>query len=227
MLRILIADDHVVLRKGVKEVLSEEFPQAEFQVASTMGETLEALHRNPVDLLVLDFDLPGGGGFGVLHEIGALRRRPPALILGGCSEAQIAVGILRSGASGYLNGIKVEPDQLKSAARTVLGGGRYLSPALSLQLALHQLHGNSFPHKELSAREFQVFRLIVGGHSVKCIGGELSLSVKTVRTYRARLLRKLRLQTDVELVRYAFAHGLVENNTSPQLPPFSPQEVGL
>lgn len=218
MLKILIADDHAVVREGMRVLLDEEFPQAEFRVAATIRETLESLHQNHLDLLVLDLFMPDGNGFEVLQEVQVSHPRLPVLVFSSAPEEQLGICVLRAGASGYLDK-QTAPEHLAQAARKVLGGGRYVSATLAEQLAEEACRGAKPLHENLSAREFQILHLMVGGQCLKKIADDLSLSVKTVRTYRARLLAKLHIQSDVDLVHYALDHHLVEKNVAPWVLP--------
>jgi two-component system, NarL family, invasion response regulator UvrY len=218
MLRILIADDHTVVREGLKWILAEEFPQVEFRLASTVPETLAALHEGHLDLLLLDLFMPGGNGLGVLQEVRRNHPRLPVLVLSSASEEQLGLRVLRAGASGYLNK-QTAPEHLVQAVRKILEGGKYVSATMLEQLAAEASRTNHPLHEKLSAREFQVMHLVVEGRSLKEIAGDLSLSVKTIRTFHARLLEKLHLKSDVDLVHYALDHNLVEKNVAPWVPP--------
>lgn len=218
MIRILIADDHAVVREGLKQLLAEEFPQAEFCGSATIPETLKCLGEQCWDILVLDLFMPGGNSLGVLQEARQNHPRLPVLVLSSAPEEQLGVRVLRAGASGYLNK-QTAPEHLVKAVRKVLGGGKYVSATLAEQLATEAGRGGQPLHEKLSDREFQVLHLVVMGRSLKEIAGDLSLSVKTVRTFHARLLQKLHLQSDVDLVHYALDHRLVEKRAAPQFPP--------
>jgi DNA-binding NarL/FixJ family response regulator len=155
--------------------------------------------------------MPGGSGLDVLRESRRTHPQLPVLVLSTAPEEQLGVRVLRTGASGYLNK-QAAPEHLVQAVRRILGGGKYVSPSLAEQLATEA--GRSRPlHEKLSDREFQVLYLLVKGRSLKEIAGDLSLSVKTIRTFRARILAKLSLQSDVDLVHYALQHRLVEKRT--------------
>lgn len=211
MIRIMIADDHAVVRAGIKQILTEAFPEAQFHEAATVPETLKSIRARGCDLLVLDLFMPGGSGLDVLRELRRTQPELPVLVLSTAPEEQLGVRVLRAGASGYLNK-RAAPEHLVQAVRRILGGGKYVSPALAEQLATEA--GRSQPlHEKLSEREFQVLHLLVKGRSLKEIAGDLSLSVKTIRTFRARVLAKLGLQSDVDLVHYALQHRLVEKRT--------------
>jgi DNA-binding NarL/FixJ family response regulator len=154
--------------------------------------------------------MPGPGGLDILREVRALRPSLAILILSMYPEEQFAVRLLKSGADGYLNK-ESAPDELVTAIRKVATGGKYVSAALAEKLALDlQTGGNALPHEALSDREFQVLRLIAAGRTASEIAAQLSLSVKTVSTYRSRLLTKMNMSTNADLMRYALDHGLVE-----------------
>jgi len=208
-MRILIADDHAVLREGLKQILTEEFPQAEFGQAGTTHETLERLQRERWDVLILDIFMPGRSGLDVLAEVRQSHPRLPVLVLSSAPEEQLALRVLKAGASGYLNK-QAAPESLVEAVKKVLAGGKYVSAGLAERLAAELAHPTKRPHELLSDREFQVMQMLVAGKSLKEIAAELSLSVKTVSTFHTRIWEKLRVHNDVELVRYALEHGLVE-----------------
>jgi DNA-binding NarL/FixJ family response regulator len=211
MLHILITDDHAVLRRGLMQILEDGFGKVRFGEASNASETLAQLGKNRWDMAVLDITMPGRSGLDVLKEIKALRPELPVLILSVHSEDQFAVRVLKAGAAGFLNK-DFAPEELVKAVRRVLAGGRYVSTSLAEKLAfsLDKKGGGQFPHQELSDREFQVLRMIASGKTVSEIGEELGLSVKTISTYRTRILDKMGLHTNAEITRYAFEHKLVE-----------------
>ena len=209
MTRILIADDHVVLRQGLKQVLADGFPDAEFGEAGTVQETLAQLREGSWELLVLDIFMPEGGGLEVLAE---WKRKLPVLVLSSAPDEQMALRVLRAGAAGYLNK-QVAPEELVKAAGKVLSGRRYLSP---LKLADVLCDLNRPLHELLSAREFQVLQMIALGSSLNEIAAELSLSPKTISTFHASLLDKLSLRNDIELTHYALDHGLIERTPLPR-----------
>jgi two-component system, NarL family, invasion response regulator UvrY len=213
-LKILIADDHAVVREGLKVILRREFPDAEFRVASTKQETLDLVREGQFNLLVLDLFMPDGNGFDVLQEVRLTQPRLAVLVFSSASEEQLGIRMLRAGSSGYLDKCSAS-ESLGQAARKVLSGGKYVSPHLAELFALEADHGQTHLHESLSFRELQVLRLVVGGQCLKAIAADLTLSVKTVRTYRARLLGKLHLQSDVDLVHYALDHHLVEKSIAP------------
>ncbi|HUD45502.1 MAG TPA: response regulator transcription factor [Candidatus Baltobacteraceae bacterium] len=215
MTRILIADDHAVVREGLKQLLAEDFPHAEFCGSTTIAGTLAAIQKGPWDLLVLDLFMPDGNGFGILQEVRDNYPRLPVLVLSSASEEQLGLRVLRAGASGYVSK-QTAPERLVQAVRKALGGGKYVSGALAEQLAAKACRGDQPLYETLSDREFQILHLVVEGRALKEIAAVLSLSVKTVRTFHTRVLGKLHLRSDVDLVHYALDHGLVEKRVSPR-----------
>ncbi|HTD67393.1 MAG TPA: response regulator transcription factor [Candidatus Limnocylindria bacterium] len=209
-MKILITDDHAVLRRGLKQILEDGFGKVQFGEASNASEAIAAVSKEHWDLVVLDITMPGRTGLEALKEMKALKPNVRILVLSVHSEDQFAVRVLKAGASGFLNKDSA-PEELVKAARKVLSGGRYVSASLAEKLALHLDHpSDELPHQQLSDREFQVLRMIGSGKTVSEIAVELSLSVKTVSTYRARILEKMNLHTNAELTRYAFENKLVE-----------------
>ncbi len=210
MRRLLVVDDHEVVRRGTRQVLAEGFPGAAFGEAGTAAEALAALQAGRWDLLVLDINLPGRSGLEVLEDVRRQWPQLPVLVLSAYPEEEFAVRCLRLGASGYLTKSSAA-DELVAAARKALEGGKYVTAALAERLAAVLGGGvQSEPHEALSGRELQVVRLVATGRSMKEIAAELHLSEKTIATYRARIADKLGLSTNVELTRYALQHKLVE-----------------
>lgn len=209
-MRILIADDHEVVRQGLKQMLSDEFPEVVFGEASSAPETFEKATAEDWDLVILDVNMPGRGGIETLADLKKEKPRMPVLVLSMFSESEYAVRALKAGASGYINKGSVTKE-LIDAVRKTLSGSRYITPALGELLAADLGWGKgSDPHHKLSDREYEVMKLIATGRSVKSIAADLSLSEKTVFTYRTRLLEKLGLDSDVDVARYALRHGLVD-----------------
>jgi DNA-binding NarL/FixJ family response regulator len=208
-MRVLIADDHAVVRRGLKETVLEAFSKVTFGEAKTGQETLELVRRHDWDLVILDISMPGRSGLDILAELKKFRPRLPVLFLSMHPEEQYARRALKSGAAGYLTKESVA-DELKSAVKRVLGGGRYVSQTLAEKLAFDlREHGELPIHELLSDREFQVLRMIAEGKTIKGIAEELCLSVKTVSTYRARILEKTGMKTTAQLIRYALQAQLV------------------
>ncbi|MCL5746310.1 MAG: response regulator transcription factor [Acidobacteria bacterium] len=208
-MRILIADDHAVVRQGLIKILADQFGPAIFGEAEDGRAALDLLTKHSWDAVILDISLPDMSGLDVLRELRQQRLNIPALILSMHAESQYAVRALRAGAAGYLTK-QSNPEELVKAVRRVVSGGKYLSPALAEALAidLGRTGGNPL-HETLSDREFQVMCMIASGKSVKEAAERLSLSPKTVSTYRARILEKLKVKTTAELILYAVQNGLV------------------
>lgn len=208
MIRVLIADDHAIVRKGLQQIVREQAPSFEVDEAADGNEVLEKVHNGRCDVLVLDISMPGRSGLDILHEVRHLRPNLPVLILSMHPEDQYAVRVLKAGAAGYLTK-DTALDELVGAIQRVSGGGRYISPALAEKLAMG-LTGNldKLPHETLSDREYTVLLRIGAGSSVGDIAEELSLSVKTISTYRARILEKLDLKSNADLIRYVIDNQL-------------------
>lgn len=209
-MKILITDDHAVLRRGLKQILEDGFGKIQFGEASNASEAIEQVTKDNWDLVVLDITMPGRSGLEALKEIRAIKPGQRVIVLSVHSEDQFAVRVLKAGASGFLNKDSA-PEELVKAVRKVTAGGRYVSSTLAEKLAMNIEQPSDQPaHQALSDREFQVLRMIGSGKTVSEIAAELSLSVKTVSTYRTRILEKMNLNTNAELTRYAFEHKLVE-----------------
>ncbi|MBL9202283.1 MAG: response regulator transcription factor [Opitutaceae bacterium] len=208
MTRILLADDHAMLRAGLKGILAEEIAGAIFGEAGNAADTLALVRREPWDVLVLDVNMPGRNGFEVLAEVAGDHPDLSVLVLSSTEESQIGLRAIKAGAAGFLNK-QAAPERLVEAVKTLLGGGRFITPALAARLAAEfQRTGSRLAHELLSERELQVLQLTLRGRSVKEIAVELSLSAKTISTFRGRLFAKLGVRNDVELARYAQEHGL-------------------
>jgi len=210
MLKILIADDHPVFRRGLKQIIAET---TDIVVADEAADGLEVLNKvkaGDFDLVLLDISMPGKTGIDVLTQLKYERPKLPVLMLSMHPEEQYAVRALKAGASGYLTK-ESAPDELVAAIRKVSTGGRYVSASLAEKLAsILQKKGGELPHQTLSDRELHVMRLIASGKTVSEIARELSLSVKTISTYRSRILYKMKLKNNVELANYATQNRLIE-----------------
>ncbi|MBH0178569.1 MAG: response regulator transcription factor [Nitrospira sp.] len=201
--KCLVVDDHPIVRQGICTLLGRTLAGATVAEAASASAALTAIQREPWDLLVLDIALPDKHGLEVLKEAKLLRPTLPVLMLSLYPEREFALRALKAGAAGYLSKDR-DPDELIQAVKAVLTGGRYITPSLAEQLALHMTGQRALAlHEGLSDRELEVLRLLGQGKTVSGIAEKLALSVKTVSTYRTRLLEKLRLQTTAELVRYA------------------------
>lgn len=208
--RILIADDHAVVRQGLKQIVAAESDMVVVGEAQNVRETLEAAHRLEWDVLVLDYSMPGGNGLMALKEIKHEFPQRPILILSMHPEDAIAISALRAGAAGYMNK-ECASDELTLAIRKAASGKKYVSSALAEKLAIEIEEGNDGPpHESLSDREYRVMWMLASGRSITQIAESLFLSPNTVSTYRIRILKKLKLQNNAEIVRYAVKHGLTE-----------------
>jgi two-component system, NarL family, invasion response regulator UvrY len=208
-MRILIADDHAVVRQGIKQILADEFKKAVFGEARTAQEALTKIWKEKWDVVTLDITMPGRSGLEVLKELKKLRPKMPVLVLSMHPEDQFAVRVLKAGASGYMTK-ESAPEELVGAIKKVLVGGKHISTALAEIMATYLTVDDQKPaHEQLSNREFQVLRLIASGKTVSQIAKEISLSVRTVSTYRTRILEKMALKSNAELTHYAFQNQLV------------------
>ena len=210
MLRILLADDHAIVRQGLKQVLAEEFSQAHIGEASSGQETILAIQDQAWDVLILDIHFPDKNGLDILKEVKGIQPNLPVVVLSLYPEEQYGIRILKAGGAGYLTK-EMAPSELVSAIKKVLDGGRYVSSSLAEQLAANLApHGQGPLYHTLSDRELEVLRHLGAGNTVTDISEILSLSVKTISTYRARLLEKLGLHSTADLIRYAIDNQLVD-----------------
>lgn len=199
-----------MVRHGLKQILAEKFKRATFGEARNAQEALDLVWKESWDVVVLDITMPGRSGLEVLREIKKSRPKLPVLVLSMHPENQFAVRVLKRGASGYMTK-ESAPEELVGAIQKVVAGGRYVSNALAERLAIYLAVDTQKPAQELlSDREFQVLQLIASGKIVSEIAQELSLSVKTISTYRTRILEKMGLRNNAELMHYAMQHQLVE-----------------
>jgi two-component system invasion response regulator UvrY len=207
---ILVADDHAIVRRGLRQLIAEECDGAVVEETSTGQGVLDAARRQDWAVVVLDINLPDKNGLEVLKDLKAMRPALPVLILSHHAEVEYAARAFKAGAAGYLTKESAS-EELTVAIRKVLAGGRYVSPSFAEQLA-GRLTGefDALPHHALSDREHQVLCEIARGKAVSQIAEELALSVKTISTYRARLLEKLQLSNNAALMRYGLDHRLVE-----------------
>ncbi len=210
-MRVLIADDHAVVRRGLEQILVDSLQEIVVGEAGNAEDAIKLVRRQEWDVVVLDISMPGRSGLDALKEIKKLRPDLPVLILSIHPEDQFATRALKAGASGYMTK-ETAPEELVNAINKVVAGGKYVSASLAEKLAsdLERDLGGAPPHKRLSDREYEVLLLIASGHTISEIAEKLSLSVKTISTYRARILEKTELKSNADLVRYAITHGLVE-----------------
>jgi DNA-binding NarL/FixJ family response regulator len=209
-IRIVLADDHAIVREGLKRIVGDV---PDFEVAGEAAdgnEVMRVVRELEFDVLVLDLSMPGRSGMELIKLVKAERPRLRILVLSMHQEMQYAVRAIKSGASGYLTK-ESAPALLQQAIRKIAGGGAWISAEVAEQLALGAMPGSEGPpHETLSDREFEVFRMLVAGDAVSDIAARLNLSVKTVSTHKANLMQKLGLANQTELVRYALKHGLAD-----------------
>ena len=210
MIRILIADDHAIVRAGLKQFIADEPDMVVAGEAETGGQALGFVRAQEYDIVLLDIFMPDCNGVDTLRSLKQVKPELPVLILSGFSEHQYALNLLRAGASGYV-AKESAPEQLVTAIRTVMHGRKYVSPAVA-QMLLNDLGSTSDQplHVRLSEREFQIFCKLAAGLSVSQIAEELSLSVKTVSTYRTRVLEKMNMTTNADLTYYAIKNRLMD-----------------
>ena len=207
-IKILIADDHPLFRQGLKNAF-EEMPDVEvISEAENSNDVIGKVRDNDINLVLLDIAMPGKGGLEVLKQLKTEFPRIPVLILSVYPENQYAVRFIKAGASGYLTK-ESSVDTLLEAVRKVSQGGNYASADITEKLAFDFLNTDKFPHELLSDREYQVFSMIAAGKSLTEIGNELSLSVKTISTHRSRILDKMKMKKNAELIHYAIQHHLI------------------
>lgn len=210
-MKILLADDHAMFRSGLRRILEDAFPKAEIDESFSCEETLRKLRSGTWNLLLLDIAMSDKSSLNILPEIKTLHPKMPVLILSMYNDRQFIVQALRGGAAGYLTKENA-PEELIRAIRAVMEGRRYISETMAEQIAVHLAAGDEsqLAHETLSVREYEVFLLIASGLSLSDIGVKLGLSVKTVSTYRTRILEKTGLHSNAEIIRYAVRHNLGE-----------------
>ena len=210
MMRILIADDHAIVRRGLKQLILEEYPSARLAGAKDTEELMSKLMEEPWDIVICDLNMPGRSGLDALHQIRLSYPSLPVLIMSMYPEDQYALRVLKAGASGYLGKDNIHEDIIK-AIHAVLLGKKFITPSVAEKLA--QAFGSKNQelnlHEKLSDREFDVFKLLAAGKPVSDIAEQLSLSVTTVSTYRARVLEKMDMKSNADLTRYALNNKLI------------------
>jgi two-component system invasion response regulator UvrY len=206
-MKFLIADDHAIVRKGLVQMLREEFPTSEIIEVANSNEVLDQVRKQILDVILLDISMPGRSGIETLKQIRSEGIKAPVLMLSMHSEDQYAVRVLKAGASGFLNK-ESATEELLAAVHKVLSGRKYITAAVAEKLADTSEYGNKPAHELLSDREMQVLQRIASGKTVSEIAEEISLSVNTISTYRTRILEKLNLNNNAELTRYALDNNL-------------------
>ena len=210
MTRIVIADDHAIVREGLKRIVGEAAQLEVVDEAADGTQVMRLVRERDFDVLVLDLSMPGRSGMELIKLIRSEKPQLRILVLSMHQELQYAVRAIKNGASGYLTK-ESAPAQLEQALRKVASGGAFISAEVAEQLALGAMPGNqAAPHESLSNREFEVLQLLVAGVSMTDIATQLNLSVKTVSTHKTNLMQKMGLQNQSELIRYAIKHGLTE-----------------
>jgi DNA-binding NarL/FixJ family response regulator len=210
MIRILIADDHAIVRAGLKQFIAREGDLQVAGEAASGAETIELVRNGEFDIVLLDIRMPDGSGIDTLRKLKTLCPDLPVLMLSGFAEEQYALNLLRAGAAGYVNK-EAAPAELVKAIRTVMVGRKYVGPELAQILAAGVSGDSDKPlHAQLSQREFQIFCKLAAGESVSKIADELLISVKTVSTYRTRILQKMNLNTNADITYYAIKNDLIQ-----------------
>ena len=209
MIRIIIVDDHPIVRRGLKQILHEKPDMKVVGEAENAQEAFKIIRTIDCDAVVLDISLPGASGVEILKQLKHEYEKLPVLILSVHPEEQYAVRVMKAGASGYLTK-ESAPDELVRAIRKIISGGKYVSSSLAERL-ITDIDASGKPrHEKLSDREFEIMRMIAQGKPIKTIGEELYLSEKTVSTYRTRLLEKMNMHTNAEIISYALKNKLIE-----------------
>lgn len=216
MIRVLVADDHTIVREGLKQILARSGDLVVAGEAANGNDVLRMVREHEWDVLVTDMSMPGRNGLELIKLVKAACPKLPVLVLSMYGEEQFAVRAIRAGASGYLNKESAS-DELVNAIRKIAGGGVYVSAAVSEALLRNVRDGErKLPHEQLSDRELQVLQFIASGLSVNDIAARLNLSPKTVSTHKARVLEKMNLSNQAELIRYAMAHALADAVPPPE-----------
>ena len=209
MLKILVVDDHAIVRQGVKQILADSHDMVVYDEASDGQEALDKALLNDYDVVLLDISMPGKSGLEVLRELGSQKPGLPVLILTMHSEQDYAMRVLRQGASGYITK-QSAPEELMNAIHRVASGGKYVSPSLAEHMVSHlKIDEEQQRHSVLSEREHQVMCMIAAGRTVKEISEQMALSKRTIRTYRYRILKKMKVGSDAALIRYAVENRLI------------------
>lgn len=209
MLRILIADDHAIVRRGLKDIILESYPMAEIKDVGDAEELIKLVMKEKWNIVITDMSMPGRSGLEALQQIKLYNPGLPVLVLSVYPEEQYAMRVLKAGASGYLNK-EMAPEELVTAIRSVLAGKKYITQSVAASLAnVVDLYSQKLLHEYLSDREFEVFKMLAAGKSISEIGAILLLGVTTISTYRSRILTKMNMKTNAGLTQYALENKLI------------------
>lgn len=208
-IKVLIADDHAIVRKGLRQILLDEFPSAMIGEVGDVEELIASVIKSEWDVVICDISMPGRTGVEALHQLKEINPRIPVLMMSMYPEDQYALRVIKAGASGFLNKFSIH-DELIKAIQTVRIGRKYITPSIAEKLAGALNEDNAkLPHEYLSDREFDVLKMLAAGKSVSDIAEQFSLSATTVSTYRARILEKMHMKTNADLTRYALEKNLI------------------
>ena len=209
-MKIIIADDHAIVREGLKQILSDSLHITSIDDVSDGIELLNKIQKNDYDIIILDISMPGKSGIETLRDIKSIKPNIPVLMLSMHPEEQYAIRVLKAGASGFISKDSA-PDELIAAVEKIIGGHKYITPTLAEKLASEISPAKDKPaHEYLSNREFEVFKMIAAGNTITEIANSFNLSVKTISTYRARIYEKMNLSSRAELTQYAIQNKLIE-----------------
>jgi len=209
-MKILIADDHPIVRKGLREIITESEDVATVDEAANGQEVLEKVWKNQYDVVVLDISMPGKSGLDVLKQLKSGEKTVPVLILSRYPEEQYAVRVIKAGADGFLTK-ESAPEELINAIKKIARGGKYVSSSLAEKLVVYlENDSGNKPHEKLSDREFQVMLMIAAGKAVQEIADEMCLSINTISTYRKRVLKKMKMTNNAQIMYYALHEGLLD-----------------
>jgi len=212
MLKVIIADDHVMIREGLRRVIDESGNMTTVAEAADGGEALARIRESDCDLFVMDMSMPVMGGVELIRQIRKLRPALPILVMSMHDTGKIAASALKAGASGYVTKT-TDPDQLRTVMAQIAAGGRYIDPAVANNMIFDGAYEKQ-PHEALTEREGQIMQMIVSGKSTKRIAAELFISPKTVSTHKMRLMEKMKIDNEADLVRYALEHQLTDPSLS-------------
>lgn len=209
MKRILLADDHRIIRIGLVQILKDEYPFVHITEVGDGESLVKEVSLHEYDLVISDLDMPGRSGLEALEQIRLFKPTLPVLILSIYPEELYAIRVLKAGASGFMNK-NAAPEELINAVQRILAGKKYITPEIGEKL-LENIHTDKQPHETLTNREFEIFKLLAAGKTLTQIADALSLALTTVSTHRGRILKKLGVETNPELTRYAIAHGVIKD----------------